>query len=168
MKLMNVFLVLAVAMALIIGVATATMPSKEEEDDAMELSLELDQDMVVDPFNHSLPEREQPSSSSTSLRGASQFLRHKSSSPRQRMTCNRYPRICRAKGSPGPDCCKKKCVNVSTDRLNCGICGKKCKYNEICCRGKCVNPSFDKKNCGRCNNRCEKGRSCVLGICNYA
>ncbi|XP_043690302.1 stigma-specific STIG1-like protein 1 [Telopea speciosissima] len=167
MKLIKVFLVLAVAMALIIGIATATTPSKEDEeeeevdDDAMEVPVE-----VFDPFNHSLPESEQPSSS-TSLRGIGRFLRQ-TSSPRQQMTCNRYPRICRAKGSPGPDCCKKNCVNVYTDRLNCGICGKKCNYNEICCRGKCVNPSFDKKNCGLCNNRCKKGRSCVLGLCNYA
>ncbi|KAJ6706777.1 hypothetical protein OIU85_027159 [Salix viminalis] len=79
------------------------------------------------------------------------------------MTCNNYPRVCRVGGSPGPDCCKKKCVNVMTDRLNCGMCGKKCKYAEICCKGKCVNPKSDKKNCGGCSNKCKKGSACQYG-----
>ncbi|KAA8520126.1 hypothetical protein F0562_014382 [Nyssa sinensis] len=69
---------------------------------------------------------------STSLRGTSRFLAEK---PRATMTCDKYPRVCSAKGSPGPDCCKKNCVNVMTDKLNCGMCGKKCKYSEICCKG---------------------------------
>ncbi|KAL4271191.1 hypothetical protein GQ457_13G002060 [Hibiscus cannabinus] len=85
-----------------------------------------------------------------------------------RATCNKFPGICRAKGSPGPQCCKKKCVNVLRDRQNCGKCGKKCKYNETCCKGKCVNPSFNTKHCGGCNNRCGNGEFCVFGLCNYA
>ncbi|XP_056173208.1 stigma-specific STIG1-like protein 3 [Syzygium oleosum] len=80
------------------------------------------------------------------------------------LTCNKFPRICRAKGSPD---CKKKCVNLLADRLNCGMCGKKCKYNEICCKGMCVNLSFNWKHCGGCNNRCNKGDFCLLGLCNY-
>ncbi|XP_021288712.1 stigma-specific STIG1-like protein 1 [Herrania umbratica] len=86
----------------------------------------------------------------------------------RRLTCNKVPRICHARGSPGPQCCKKKCVNILMDRLNCGKCGKKCKYNEICCKGKCVNPSFNRKHCGGCNNRCSNGELCVFGLCNYA
>ncbi|KAM7481032.1 hypothetical protein LguiB_005615 [Lonicera macranthoides] len=81
--------------------------------------------------------------------------------PRAAMTCDKYPKVCKSKGSNGPDCCKKKCVNVTSDRLNCGKCGKKCKYSEICCRGKCVNPSKDEKHCGSCNNKCKKGGSLV-------
>ena len=84
------------------------------------------------------------------------------------VTCNKFPMICQARGSPGPHCCKKKCVNVLTDRLNCGKCGKKCKYNEICCGGKCVNPSFNRKHCGGCNSKCSNGELCVFGLCNYA
>ncbi|KAF5729080.1 putative Stigma-specific Stig1 family protein [Tripterygium wilfordii] len=84
------------------------------------------------------------------------------------MKCNKNPRICRAEGSPGRDCCKKKCVNVKTDRHNCGMCGKKCKYSEICCKGKCVKPMYDKKHCGGCNNKCNKGSACVYGMCSYA
>ncbi|XVE50699.1 hypothetical protein DITRI_Ditri01bG0184300 [Diplodiscus trichospermus] len=85
-----------------------------------------------------------------------------------RITCNKFPKICHARGSPGPQCCKKKYVNILRDRLNCGKCGKKCKYNETCCKGKCVNPSFNRKHCGGCNNRCNNGGLCVFGLCNYA
>ncbi|KAI3711145.1 hypothetical protein L2E82_41019 [Cichorium intybus] len=100
------------------------------------------------------------------LRGTSRFLAQK---PRAtKITCDKNPRICRAKGSPGPDCCKKKCVNVMTDNMNCGLCGKKCKYSEICCKGKCVNPRSDKKHCGSCGNKCTKGNVCVHGMCSYA
>ncbi|XP_030553013.2 stigma-specific STIG1-like protein 3 [Rhodamnia argentea] len=107
-----------------------------------------------------------------SLRGAGRFLTQAASS-RAVPTCDKYPRICRDKGSPGPDCCKKKCVNVSADRLNCGMCGHKCKYSEICCRGQCVNPMSDKKHCGGCNNKCNRKKgssssSCVYGMCSYA
>ncbi|KAF5742147.1 hypothetical protein HS088_TW09G00189 [Tripterygium wilfordii] len=92
-----------------------------------------------------------------------------SNKPRAVMTCDKYPRVCRGKGSGGPDCCYKQCVNVMSDELNCGKCGNKCKYWEICCQGKCVNPSLDEKHCGKCNNRCsDKGSSCVYGLCSYA
>ncbi|KAF5763384.1 putative stigma-specific protein Stig1 [Helianthus annuus] len=100
-----------------------------------------------------------------SLRGASRFLAQRS---RGLMKCNKNPRLCRAKGSPGPDCCNKKCVNVKTDKQNCGLCGKKCKHQEICCKGKCVNLMTDKRNCGGCNIKCKKGNSCKLGMCSYA
>ena len=108
------------------------------------------------------PESEETTSS---LRGANRFLAQKI---RAVMTCDKYPRACRAKGSPGPDCCKKKCVNVTIDRLNCGMCGKKCKYPEICCNGQCVNAMSNKKNCGGCSNRCKKGSKCQYGMCSYA
>ncbi|KAL9320810.1 hypothetical protein ACSQ67_012649 [Phaseolus vulgaris] len=110
-----------------------------------------------------------PSSESlelASLRGAKGLHGHKN--VRGAMTCDKYPRVCRAKGSEGPDCCKRKCVNVSTDRNNCGMCGKKCKYSQVCCKGKCVNPMFDKHHCGKCGNKCVKGDSCVFGLCSYA
>ncbi|XP_022137622.1 stigma-specific STIG1-like protein 1 [Momordica charantia] len=87
---------------------------------------------------------------------------------RNKMTCNKYPRVCRSEGSAGPDCCKKKCVNVETDQYNCGRCGKKCKHSKICCKGKCVNPMFNVKHCGGCNNECSKGSLCVYGMCDYA
>ena len=88
--------------------------------------------------------------------------------PRASMTCDVVPRVCRSAGSPGPDCCRKQCVNVETDAQNCGQCGKKCRYGEVCCRGSCVNVLFDPGNCGRCKNKCLKGGYCRHGMGNYA
>ncbi|XVF87774.1 hypothetical protein PTKIN_Ptkin18bG0147800 [Pterospermum kingtungense] len=85
-----------------------------------------------------------------------------------KMTCDRYPTVCRTKGRPGPDCCNKQCVNLMTDKQNCGTCGKRCSYSQLCCKGRCANPSADDYHCGRCNNPCEKGSSCVYGLCSYA
>ncbi|EXB77049.1 hypothetical protein L484_014175 [Morus notabilis] len=123
------------------------------------------------------------SSSTTLLRGTSRFLAQQNVAAR--MTCDKFPRVCRLKSGEGPDCCKKKCVSVKTDRFNCGMCGYKCKYTEICCKGKCVHDasfdkrhcggcnnkckihdaSFDKRHCGGCNNKCKKGHLCGYGIC---
>ncbi|KAM3362675.1 stigma-specific STIG1-like protein 1 [Capsicum galapagoense] len=64
--------------------------------------------------------------------------------------CSKNPKICLAKGSPGPFCCKNKCVNFLVDKENCGLCGIKCKFNEICCKGFCVNALFGKKYAGHC------------------
>jgi hypothetical protein len=155
MKLLDIFFVLAIIMALAISL-TAT-PSEEEESS-------LDFSENEDDENFDLPWLESQETTS-SLRGANRFLAQKI---RAVMTCDKYPRACRAKGSPGPDCCKKKCVNVMTDRLNCGMCGKKCKYPEICCKGQCVNPMSNKKNCGGCSNKCKKGSKCQYGMCSYA
>ncbi|KAK9064162.1 hypothetical protein SSX86_015542 [Deinandra increscens subsp. villosa] len=111
--------------------------------------------------------------------------------------CDIYPRVCTLiKGGAAPDCCKKKCVNVDTDCLNCGSCGKKCKsgeicckgrcvdvltsrsncgvcglkcrYNESCCKGRCKNTYSDRRNCGACQNKCKYWESCAYGMCNYA
>ncbi|KAF5176772.1 Stigma-specific stig1-like protein [Thalictrum thalictroides] len=100
------------------------------------------------------------------LLGASHFLAQQK--PKKQLSCDKLPIKCRSKGSPGPDCCNKKCVDVKTDGLNCGMCGNKCKYSQICCGGKCINPSVDKINCGGCNKRLKKGEFCSYGMCNYA
>ncbi|XP_068666681.1 stigma-specific STIG1-like protein 1 [Aristolochia californica] len=101
--------------------------------------------------------------SSVTLRGVTRSLAGKAT-----VTCNQYPQICRNMGSPGPDCCRKQCVDVMTDRLNCGQCGYKCKYAAACCGGRCVNFANDEKNCGSCYKRCSNGDICVHGLCNYA
>ncbi|KAK9715020.1 hypothetical protein RND81_06G137100 [Saponaria officinalis] len=88
--------------------------------------------------------------------------------PRDQLTCDKYPRVCHVKGTLGHDCCKKKCVNVKKDNLNCGMCGLKCRSHEICCNGKCINPMNDKNNCGGCHNKCHIGSLCYYGMCNYA
>ncbi|XAR65677.1 hypothetical protein NMG60_11009863 [Bertholletia excelsa] len=149
-KSLRMLLVLAVLLALAMTILGEEM-SPEGEDDA------------ETPEDEEIPFQESPEA--TSLRGTSRLLAQTS---RANMKCNKYPRICHVKGSPGPDCCNKKCVNVKTDRLNCGYCGKKCKYSEICCKGKCVNPMNDKKNCGGCGTKCKKGNRCTYGMCSYA
>ncbi|KAL9998754.1 putative stigma-specific protein Stig1 [Helianthus debilis subsp. tardiflorus] len=99
---------------------------------------------------------------------SARFGRFLAQQPKGLMKCNKNPRLCRAKGSPGPDCCNKKCVNVKTDKQNCGLCGRKCKHMEICCKGSCVNPMVNKRHCGGCNYVCKRGNSCVRGMCSYA
>ncbi|MQM15444.1 hypothetical protein Taro_048391 [Colocasia esculenta] len=82
-------------------------------------------------------------------------------------TCNHFPRICSAEGSPGPSCCKKQCVNVMIDSRNCGQCGNKCRYGEACCSGNCVNIMYARNNCGGCHERCKNGSYCTYGMCSY-
>lgn len=84
------------------------------------------------------------------------------------LKCDKYPKVCHIKGSAGSDCCKNKCVNLSTDVSNCGKCGKKCSYGKICCEGKCVNPRTNEKHCGKCGNKCNSESSCIYGMCSYA
>ncbi|KAH0866391.1 hypothetical protein HID58_083602 [Brassica napus] len=43
------------------------------------------------------------------------------------MTCDKSPKVCRLKGSSGRDCCRKRCVDLRTNKLNCGRCGKSCQ-----------------------------------------
>ncbi|KAG0484758.1 hypothetical protein HPP92_008654 [Vanilla planifolia] len=95
-------------------------------------------------------------------------LLEQQSNGRAPMTCDRFPRVCRAQGSAGPDCCKKRCVNVMTDGLNCGECGRKCRYGQKCCGGSCVDVMHDHNNCGGCRARCAKGNFCQFGMCSYA
>ncbi|XP_078177441.1 stigma-specific Stig1 family protein [Carex rostrata] len=99
--------------------------------------------------------------SSESLRGFDYLLRGTA-------TCDKFPRVCRAKGTAGPDCCKKKCVNVMKDNLNCGECGKRCRFGQTCCNGNCIDVMYDERNCGACKNKCKKGSFCNYGMCSYA
>ncbi|OAY55172.1 stigma-specific STIG1-like protein 1 [Manihot esculenta] len=156
MKLSKVFLILVVVLALVLSIAA--LPQEQEAAAA------ADDDGDV---GYELTELSDETADFSSERGFGRILAQKKRKSR-RITCNKFPRICRSKGSPGPFCCKKKCVNVLTDRFNCGACGKKCKYNQICCNGKCVNPTFNRKHCGGCNNRCKNGGFCAFGLCNYA
>ncbi|KAA8520127.1 hypothetical protein F0562_014383 [Nyssa sinensis] len=114
MKSLTIFFMLTMLMALLL-----TLSASPAEDQKVYADHDHDEDAATETFT-------------TSLRGTHRILAQTS---RVTMTCDKYPRVCRAKGSPGPDCCKKKCVNVLTDRLNCGMCGKTCKYSETCCKG---------------------------------
>ncbi|KAG0493990.1 hypothetical protein HPP92_004984 [Vanilla planifolia] len=83
-------------------------------------------------------------------------------------TCDTFPSSVLGRRSPGPDCCKKTCANVTSDPLNCGGCGRKCRYGQTCCGGSCVNVVDDPSNCGECGKRCRKGSFCRYGLCGYA
>jgi hypothetical protein len=156
MKFLKIFFLLAMVLGCLAITLSAT-PSSEEDQSSLDFINNDDEGNSDLPW----PENEETTSS---LRGANRFL----AQTRAVMTCDKYPRVCRVIGSPGPDCCKKKCVNVITDRLNCGMCGNKCRYPEICCKGQCVNPMSNKKNCGGCSNKCKKGSTCQYGMCSYA
>jgi len=91
-----------------------------------------------------------------------------SKKPRAIMTCDKHPNVCRARWSPGPDCCDNRCVNVKTDIFNCGRCGSRCQFPEVCCNGECVNLMTDSSHCGSCYAACTGGSTCIYGMCNYA
>lgn len=57
------------------------------------------------------------------------------------------------------------CVDLSSDRNNCGACGNVCESPEdLCCDGVCTNIVFDRFNCGACGNVCPDGWDCC-GVC---
>eukprot|EP00268_Persea_americana_P041860 TRINITY_DN41826_c0_g1_i1.p1 TRINITY_DN41826_c0_g1~~TRINITY_DN41826_c0_g1_i1.p1 ORF type:complete len:174 (+),score=23.77 TRINITY_DN41826_c0_g1_i1:64-522(+) len=152
MKLISFFFIMVLAMSLVTAPTAATLEEEEPEETGEEVPF-----AEAGATAANLPNQPSP------LRWNGRFLAQS-----KVLKCNKNPKICFAAGSPGPNCCKRKCVNLMTDRVNCGACGKKCKYTEACCKGKCVNLAFDKRHCGQCNNRCEKGDYCVYGLCNYA
>ena len=140
-KFMLTLLVLTMSIAISLSTVDDESHAKIKKDNANE---------------HVLPEGEEPSF---------RFLAQQFKAVR---TCEVYPKLCRDKNSLGPNCCNKQCVNLMTNKLNGGKCGKKVHYSEMCCQGKCVNPSSDETHCGQCNNKCNKGNSCEYGLCSYA
>lgn len=83
-------------------------------------------------------------------------------------------------------------IDVLTDPLNCGACGKACGAGEPCikgkcgcappliaCDGQCVDPRVDDMNCGGCGNECQDpddacpkappftGYGCMGGTCGH-
>ncbi|KAG5516525.1 hypothetical protein RHGRI_037291 [Rhododendron griersonianum] len=111
-------------------------------------------------------------------------------------TCDKHLAVCTVACKSGKQCCKGKCVNIQTNRsncgtcgytcintdhycngkcvnlktdiLNCGSCGNKCGLNLNCCNWKIVNLHTNEKHCGRCQNNCKKDDACMNGICEYA
>ncbi|KAJ6725226.1 hypothetical protein OIU85_023079 [Salix viminalis] len=154
MKLLKLLFLLAMLISLL---AITTLSATPTQDVSFP---EFDHD---DKANSDLPHPESRETTS-SLGRPNRFL----AQTRAFMTCDKNPLVCRAQGSPGPDCCKKMCVNKTTDWFNCGMCGKKCRYTEICCGGECVNPMYSRKHCGGCNNECNKWSACQYGMCSYA
>jgi hypothetical protein len=83
--------------------------------------------------------------------------------------------------------CGNSCVNLFTDKKNCGVCGRTCGNQQICvnarcgpacmesgttlCNDKCVDLDTDMENCGACGTECKtflpnaKGSLCSSGEC---
>ncbi|KAJ9672177.1 hypothetical protein PVL29_025707 [Vitis rotundifolia] len=154
MELLKVFALLVLILMALVHSSIASSPLLEEEEDDLDVSGDDQED-----FGDDFVLRSSDDSHGRFMLGRKNSLV---------LTCNKFPRICLLNGGPRRHCCQKKCVNLLGDRLNCGKCGRKCKYGYICCRGKCVNPSVSKKHCGGCNQGCNSGGFCAFGLCNYA
>ncbi len=73
--------------------------------------------------------------------------------------------------------CGADCVDLVTDKKNCGKCGKPCligcsagKCMTSCspledCDGYCKDVTRDWENCKTCGNRCPRGQACVASAC---
>ena len=82
--------------------------------------------------------------------------------------------------------CGSSCVNIFSDKENCGVCGRACKNQEICvnaqcdpactksgtslCDDSCVDLDTDMNNCGTCGTACKTlpnsmGSECMQGKC---
>ncbi|CAA0814211.1 Stigma-specific STIG1-like protein 4 [Striga hermonthica] len=88
----------------------------------------------------------------------------------RRMGCRRRPWICRQDDTPRVRrrCCRNRCVDVTSDPNNCGLCGIRCPFTWQCCRGLCSNTNLSPFNCGGCGQRCFFPRFCFYGMCGYA
>jgi hypothetical protein len=80
----------------------------------------------------------------------------------------------------GSELCGNTCVDVSSDRANCGACGSACGAGEVCvdgacgvgcpasqvlCGGACIDTTTDRRHCGACDAACADGEICVGGSC---
>ncbi|XP_027368589.1 stigma-specific STIG1-like protein 1 [Abrus precatorius] len=82
--------------------------------------------------------------------------------------CRNTPWICsQGEFPPRSLCCGDLCVDITTDRNNCGLCGIRCPYNWLCCNRLCRNTNLNPFNCGSCGRICPIGRFCIFGFCAY-
>lgn len=84
--------------------------------------------------------------------------------------CWRRPWICNQEDFPRirRRCCRNRCVDVTSDVNNCGLCGIRCPFTWQCCRGICINTNINPFHCGRCDHRCPFPSFCFYGMCGYA
>jgi Stigma-specific protein, Stig1 len=74
--------------------------------------------------------------------------------------------------------CNRRCVDLTSDSTNCGLCGNTCNSGSVCtagvcacpmgflaCNGICTDVSKDPLNCGGCGMVCGKGQVCSNGAC---
>ncbi|MCB9638099.1 MAG: hypothetical protein H6727_04230 [Myxococcales bacterium] len=74
--------------------------------------------------------------------------------------------------------CGETCVDLLTDKANCGACGTACAAGQYCenskcsclgeqvvCGGACVDLQANAKHCGNCGAACKTGEKCAQGRC---
>ncbi|CAL5190641.1 unnamed protein product [Lathyrus oleraceus] len=80
--------------------------------------------------------------------------------------CGTKPWICSSGTFPPRSiCCGNRCVDISNDINNCGMCGVNCPLNWQCCNRLCVNTNLSPFNCGGCGRVCPIGSLCRFGMC---
>jgi hypothetical protein len=73
----------------------------------------------------------------------------------------------------GTLCCGGRCIDVQSDRTNCGVCGNTCAGSQQCCAGACQDTASSATHCGACNTVCEfvnatpscRAGQCAIGRC---
>lgn len=80
----------------------------------------------------------------------------------------------------GEQLCGDTCVNLQSDRNNCGTCGRLCTETEDCINGgcfgcfdplircggdECFDPKSNNQHCGGCNRPCAANEECINGFC---
>ncbi|KAJ6775923.1 hypothetical protein OIU74_000167 [Salix koriyanagi] len=160
MQLVKIIFIVAITMAVSTTLTVKRIGEVEEkpsyDDQSIDTSTTLSQGLEMDDGKKKL----MPS------KRLSRFLAE-GKNPRAADHCLKNNERCNILEGKNYKCCNNKCMDLSTDKDNCGACKKKCKYTENCCRGECVLISLDKRHCGKCNNRCLQGEFCVYGMCNY-
>ncbi|MEM3654615.1 MAG: NosD domain-containing protein, partial [Candidatus Micrarchaeia archaeon] len=61
--------------------------------------------------------------------------------------------------------CGNGICDENEDNILCPQDCKECVYPEELCNGRCVNLQTDKSNCGSCNNKCDLDWNCINGTC---
>ena len=90
--------------------------------------------------------------------------------------CGEAPAPAPASCSEGETLCAGQCVDLNTNRENCGSCDRNCGSSEVCdgsgqcalscqdglsdCDGTCSNLDSDNQNCGSCGRTCLEGEIC--------
>ncbi|MCB9611908.1 MAG: hypothetical protein H6722_05565 [Sandaracinus sp.] len=64
-------------------------------------------------------------------------------------------------------CCGGSCVDISSDVVHCGACGRACGGTDACCSGVCINTRTNFDNCGGCGRACDGdvADGCSAGSC---
>ncbi|CAM6097330.1 unnamed protein product [Calypogeia fissa] len=85
--------------------------------------------------------------------------------------CTSNPIICNDAQTYGPNatCCASTgtCVQLQSDKNNCGFCMYVCASVLGCCDGVCTSVMTDNQNCGTCGTVCSNSL-CTNGLCGYA